>query len=526
MPLIPSYQASLQQRTDSPVKVSDSDIARASGSAIAQLGRGVFEVGETLLAQQRIREKTKYQIDEKNFSYDAADAANTIEKNALLSSKPDGSDMVSIFETEYDKYIQERLKKESGSPEYLALLNNSAKEVRTATRAKLLDTSSKKYIEFADKGFADIKNRAGSRIRKNPLMYEKELSDYTEMLNNSALAPAMKYQGIESAKKEFATEAVNSYIEAERWDEAKESIDSQFAGVYTGEEKEKLVDEIEGTRWKVNNRKLQELDKNIKTNKEQLEIINTKFVRNRTEEIVAIRRMDPTKEPKMVAIKDMEAVLDADEASGDITHSQAESLRKMLLSEKKQEIGFQEFSYWDRLAIGKDLDQLAQDVRNNLRDMDPEHASRLMLAIDKEKERQSRKKKGPSDKRVQVALGKLKAGVGYDVTRGFQKAEDGIILGNATIEFWELYNKNPKYQSNPNDLADLLLDKYFWDNAKDPAIMQIIQFDPEAKAMSRAQDLYKKGKFQSKEEYLSVLKALKARLQKEKDLKKRKDGTK
>jgi hypothetical protein len=524
MPVIPVYQADLQQRTDSPVKVTDTDIARAQGQAISKFGEGVFDVGQVMLAQEKIREKTKYQIGQKNFELDAEDAANTIEKNALLQSEPDGSNMVSIAETEYDKFIQSRMKTENGSPEYLGLLNAQAKETRMKLRARSLDTSSKKYLEFADKGFDDIKNRYGSEIRKNPLVYDEKFQKYKEMVTNSAAIPSVKYNGIKSAEKEFSKQAIDSLIESERYDEAKSAIDNKFAHIYNGKEKEEWIDEIEGTRLKVADRKTKEKHAGDVARKEYLEIVRTKYVRSRLEEVMVARSIDPTQQNKVQALREMDEVLMSDLAAGDITETDYNNLSGILKKDKTEELDYNAVPYWDRLAKGKDLDKLASDVVENMRELDPNTVPQLLRAIDDEKEKQKKKPRAGADKRLQVAVNKLKAGPGYDVTGGFKKAEDGIMLGNALHDFWTEYYKSPKWHGNPNGLADKMLEKYYWNTAKEPAIMNMINYENSKDGAAKASRLFKEGKLENNEEYLEVLRAIKARSQKEKGLKKRKDG--
>lgn len=527
MPVIPRYQADLMQRSDSPVKVTDTDIARAQGQAIAQFGKGLNDLGEVIAAQDKVKEKTKNQIRQKNFMFDASDAADTIYNNAILSSEPDGSNMSTIVKTEYDKYIANRLKQESGSQEYMDLLNLQAKEIRFKTLLKTRDMATKKNLEYADKGFADIKNRYDSQISINPLKYDENNAEYAKLIDDSALVPSVKSIAKEKAKKDFATTAINSYKKAERWDEANDAVNNKFAGIFDDKEREKFIDEIEGTRLRVADRKIKEDNALKSARKEYLEVVNTKFVRTRMAEIQVLRSMDPLQENKVAAVREMEATLDADEASGDITSAQREHLSGLLKKDKTEAMSQNLIPYYVRLAEGKDLDRLAKDVVDNMRDLDPDKVPTLLMLIDKEKERQAKKggaKKG-TDKRLQVAVNKVKAGVGYDVTKGFQKAEDGITLQNALDEFWTEYYKNPKWQNNPSDLADKMLEKYFWDNAKDPTIMNLIHYENLKKASSEAARLNKAGKFQSQKEYLEVLKAIDARAEKEK-INSKKDGAK
>lgn len=520
MPTIPIYHADLQQRSDAPAKVSDTDAARIPGQAISQFGEGMSNLGNTLLAQQRAQEKTKDDLDANGGIQDVRTLSLQAKKDAYLNASEDFSNLGDLYKQSYDKSVTEYLKTKNVSASAYGKIQVGAKDIYNDTLGTITTDQIKGFQENANKRFEESLNKESAWLVLNPGEYDKSLAKYTELVNGSAYTDQMKAKILNLSKKKLSDSAINGYKQAHEWDAARFQLNSKFAGIYDSKEIEQHLDDIQTTEINYTKSQIQANDRTIKDLAAQKKIINTKMVRDTLEMINGARTM--TGPDRVQALKEAEDMIDERVAAGDLEMNQAAAMKSQINRDAKDTQNSNMIPYYDRFYKAqnvKQLDALSADLNNNLQDVPTDRVLSLMGMIDSERNRMLKTKKGVGSAKMtnelkKNALDYIKAQSGFDPTRGFMKVENANIYEAASHEFLVEYYKNPKWRADPWSLAEKINEKYNWDNEKDPRINRLKSTEDPSKSMNEAKRLYDKQKI-SAGEAADIIESAEKRMAKE-----------
>lgn len=456
MPRIPGYQADMQRQLNAPQQVEDPRQARFTADQFGDLGNSIQRFGGALAQQEQYevaRNREARNVELSNLGLELRGLSDDISNKAYMSSSPDGSDLVSKYDTEFDKYATDRLSKikdpitqQQAYGEYL--------KVKVGQRDKLLGDSRRMFNDNAVKSYETRMNVGTSRVTSNPTAFDQEVTEYENTILNSSLTPEAKMNAVKLGRESMATAAIKGYINAGEYEEAKATLFTKFEGIYDQPKLEKLMEEIDTERAKSIDLAVKASDREEKVFKEALEERKNKNFLNIYKKVTDANALDPFDPGKGSSVEDLNSEIDNMVAGNELRFAEATHLKRFLNKDESKDSAEVSLSFYSRLARGEKLDKLRDDVlkASASKNLSAPSAQSLLQKIQTQKEKQSRRTgKGysTSNPMFKESLKMIEANFKYDVTGGMQAGKLQENEAETKKIFYGLFYENPKYKADP-----------------------------------------------------------------------------
>lgn len=466
MPVIPRYQADLMQRSDSPAKVTDTDVARIQGAAIAHFGKGVSDVGEVIAAQENARKKQRNLNDLTLHSSVLEDIRSQEITNAQSPAVP-ADQIVNTYKTGYEKKSSDYLKGIQVSDDVRAMLESKRFQVGLDPE-KLKSLYDKQTVAENDKFTREaneIKSKYTSSILIDPSLANKKTQEYSDYIKNGALKGNHDFI-MKGVKKEFSDAALQGLINnAGRSDDIRvinknyRDIREKFAEYAPNYEPDELIKKYE----EINSSREKALDLRLKLDKEEVSLgekqdkkLKDSQYTSLNKKLIEIQNM-PDSAEKLKAMADFEKMVretpedslepgDMNRLLGDLKTYSSDNSEDLLNTFKS------------KAYDTKNYTKLREEIRKSR--MIPRHKDEAEAHLEKIRDKKNRRSRRVTDKTDAQTKKMLLDNFKY---RGFGTEPQSKITVRANIALeWEALKGKPEYQgpSGRQDLYKFLLKKH------------------------------------------------------------------
>lgn len=378
MPKIPSYQGAQQIAPGSGQELQSArEVAsQGYGGAVSAFGQGLEAVGlqqmredsaveAALLREKDARKKTQDALTLSRFEQAATQVAIEAEKNAYVNTDPAGELLTPTFNKEYEKWMAGSLK---GLPndQLKYAIETKLGEIKNGYNNKLNTASREMFNQNAIKGYEDDLNFRSAMVQRNPLDYDKNLSEYQNLIATSFLNQSSKEKAIKLGREEMARSAISGLTESGDYEVAKTVAVSKFGKVFSQEEREKILKGIDAQEEQAKKERLQMVAMNEKKAEKMLK----QEQRETFQDLVGVinefsNASGEERLPPAEAIKEMERLAGEKKALGSLTNEAYNDLMRMTKEAVRPDQELVATGLYDKFASTtslKGLEELQDDV--------------------------------------------------------------------------------------------------------------------------------------------------------------------
>lgn len=332
MPQIPVFNGSQRLEPGNPVAAVSTDDARATGNQIAALGKEVFGLGNALDA---VAKKAKDNEDRLRVTTAVNQARlEMLKEKARQDSmglqpgdSPDGVDGINRYNEKINPILSD-IASSLESPEQRKAFEAGISDDVVTYSTQVLAGEVAKREKTIPILMEDNLRQRGVLARSTPdnmtrtLQTTEQMAAEYEMdvMGNSMIQDAAKPKLILDGKKQIAHEALMGFIDAgnkgspKAWNDYRFALNEKFAQLFTAEEKDKLMTDVNSSEYSFYNREYQNV-----VRKNALEDRAAKeTVKNRTAMYMSMLSQAGNSDTKRAPILrqiEMDAALDFDPSS-------------------------------------------------------------------------------------------------------------------------------------------------------------------------------------------------------------------
>jgi ribosomal protein L20 len=263
MPVIPGANESQVLNPGSPVPIGSDSEARYQGETIAQFGKAVSYLGNTLqgVATQAEKEKQKLQLlgAMNEFQMKALQKRAEQQAAAPIAGDKTGFGAVESYAKNLQPDMQEIAAKIEDPTARSQFLVGAGQHVNDDA-VKIWADEVKKKAEVNKFLLNDVISSSGQIAMKDPTQIDNELAKVeTAILDNDDIPGEQKQIKVHEARRSIVMDAIQGRIDdkTRQYDTAHMMLD-KYGAFFDSKEKKALIDEIQNTRWNYTNRTAKE----------------------------------------------------------------------------------------------------------------------------------------------------------------------------------------------------------------------------------------------------------------------------
>lgn len=230
MPQIPEFRQSIQG-VQPGISPEDPRVARQRGSEFSSFSQQAANLGSTLSEYKRRTDLIAFQQSLEQQKLNASSVNGRAFNEALIDSKPDGTDLVENFNAKFDEGVAKNLEALGDNEELRKATLSEIAVIKAKSEVKLLTHSRNRFnVEALRIAQREIDERS-NLVASDPSMLDSQISEGLSSIDKKIdlglLAPSERSKYQDSLIKNISQGAINGSIINKDWDGARDILKKQ-----------------------------------------------------------------------------------------------------------------------------------------------------------------------------------------------------------------------------------------------------------------------------------------------------------
>lgn len=269
MPKIPTLQQSTRLQVSSPVPIGSSQSARIEGEAIQDLGQGLARAGQMLGEFTKAARASSERSQLDGATQDLEAISQKAQFDAGQKAKADGSDLISIYEKDFDEATKPILESIT-DPELKMQVLNEAKARKNARSDNLYAEAAARKTKHIDVVKQATLSKAVANVNSDPSIVESTIGEFNQSLDQETAlySPLVREKKRVEGVQSIALGAVEGLASKNKYDAAKELLSTKLSGYFDEKTLQAKLIDLDDRQVKYMNRNLIESERAERNQKE------------------------------------------------------------------------------------------------------------------------------------------------------------------------------------------------------------------------------------------------------------------